>query len=51
MLRYIVEHGAQVFQVENQQSALVGNAEHDVQYAILCLVQVEQTTEQLWTHL
>ena len=51
MLRYIVEHGAQVFQVENQQSALIGNAEHDVQHAILRLIQVEQTTEQLRTHL
>ena len=51
MLRYPVEHRAQVLQVVEQHTALVGDAEHDVQYTVLRLVQLEQTTEQLRTHL
>ena len=51
MLRYPVEHGTQVLQVYQEQTALVGNAKHDVQHTVLRLVQLHQSTEQLWTHL
>ena len=42
IFRDIVEHLTQILQIENQQSALVGNTEHDVQYTVLCLVQLQK---------
>ena len=51
VLRHVVEHRPQVLQVENQQAALVGHAEHDVQHAVLRLVQSQQTRQQLRSHL
>ena len=51
MLRHPVEGHAQVLQVEDKQSALVGNAEHNVENAVLRLVQLEQATQQLRSHL
>ena len=51
VLRNPVEHGAQVLQVVNQQAALVGNAEHNVEHAVLRLVQLQQTRQQLRAHL
>ena len=42
ILCHIVEHLTQILQIENQQSALVGNTEHDVQYTVLCLVQLQK---------
>ena len=51
VLRHIVEHGAQVFQVEDEQATVVGYAEGDVQHAVLCLVQLQQAAQQLRPHL
>ena len=51
MFRYPVEHRTQVLQVDQQQPTLIGDAEHDVQYTVLCLVELHQTTQQLRTHL
>ena len=44
------EHRAQVLQVEQQQSLLVGDAERDVQHAFLDIVQVHQPRQQQRTH-
>ena len=51
MLAHIVEHRPQVLHVEQHQTTLVGDAEHDVQHAVLCLIQAHQAREQLWSHL
>ena len=45
------QHGAQVFEVEQQQPAVVGDLEHDGQHAGLRLVQGQQAGEQLRAHL
>ena len=51
MLCHIVEHGAQVFQVEDEQSAVVGYTKHDMQHTVLSLIELEQSGEQLRSHL
>ena len=51
VLRHPVEHGAQILQIIEQQTALVGNAEHDIEDTILRLVQLEKTGKQLRSHL
>ena len=51
VLRDPVEHGAQVFQVVNEQATIVGYAEYNVQHAVLRLVELHQTRQQLWSHL
>ena len=39
VLRHIVEHRTEIFQVEDLQATLIGDAEDDVQHTILRLVQ------------
>ena len=51
MLRHPVEHRAEIFEVDEQQTAFVSDAEHDVQHTVLCLVELHQTREQLRSHL
>ena len=56
VLRHVVEHRAQVFQVEQQHVRIllckvVGNAEDDVEHAVLRLVQSHQSRQQLRSHL
>ena len=41
MLGHIVEHGAEILHVEDEQAAFVGNTEHDVEHAVLCLVKTQ----------
>ena len=42
----VLQHGLQVFQIEQQQPLFVGDFEHDAQDAVLRLVQIQQATEQ-----
>ena len=51
MLRNPVEHRAQVLDIVNEHATLVGNAEHNVQHAVLRLVQSHQARQELRTHL
>jgi hypothetical protein len=41
VVAHVLQHGAQVFQVQQQQAVVVGDLEHQVQHAGLGLVQVE----------
>jgi len=50
VFRNVVEHGAQVLQVVDEQAAFVGNAEHDVDDAGLRVVQVEQAGQKVGAH-
>ena len=40
------EQGAQVFEIEQQQAAVVGELEHDVEHAALGVVELEHAREQ-----
>ncbi len=42
----IAEHGAQILEVEQQQALLVGDAEGDVEHALLHVVEVHQARQQ-----
>ena len=42
---YLSQHGAEVLHVDEQESALVGNSEHDIKNAVLCFVQLHQSGE------
>ena len=42
---------SEVLEVDEQQTAFVSDAEHDVQHTVLCLVELHQTREQLRSHL
>ena len=46
----VLQHRAQIFQIEQQQPALIGDLENHVEHAFLRVVQVEQTTEQQRPH-
>ena len=46
----VLDHGAQVFQVEQHQSLIVGNLEHQLQHATLRVVEVEQAREEQRPH-
>ncbi|MBV6413429.1 MAG: hypothetical protein OMOMHJEC_01242 [Xanthomonadales bacterium] len=46
VLRHVVQHGAQIRKVQQQQAFLVGHPEHDVQHARLHLVQFHQARQQ-----
>ena len=46
----VLEHRAQVLEIEQQQAVVVGHAEDDVQNAGLDLGQAEETTEERGTH-
>ena len=41
MLCHVVEHGAQVLEVEDEQSAVICYTEHDVQHTVLSLVKLQ----------
>ena len=45
------EHRAQVLQVEQQQALLVGDAEGDVEHALLDVVEIHQARQQQRAHL
>src|SRR5690606_38080583 len=44
------QHRLEVWQVEQQQTFIVGMAEHDVQHAFLRFVQVQQASEKQRPH-
>ncbi len=46
----VLDHGAQVLEVEQQQALVVGDLEDELQHAALGIVQVEQAGEQQRTH-
>ncbi|MDF3011665.1 MAG: hypothetical protein K0S03_2461 [Burkholderiales bacterium] len=46
----MLQHGAQVLGVEQQQAGVVGDLEHEVEYALLRVVQAEQAREQERAH-
>ena len=46
IVRDVLQHRAQILQIEKQQSVLVGNLENHVEYAFLRVVQLEQAPEQ-----
>jgi hypothetical protein len=46
----MLQHGAQVFQVQQQQAVVVGDLEHQVEHARLGLVQVEHAAQQQRAH-
>ena len=50
MLGEVFQRGAQVREVHQQQSFVVGELEHHVHHAFLGLVQVEQAGEQCGPH-
>ena len=50
MLGGVVEHGAQIFQVDKQKLLVVGNAENNVEHAFLHFCQAEQAGEQGGAH-
>ena len=50
VLRGKVEHGAQILEVEQQQALVVGASEHDLEHALLGIVEFEQAAEQMRTH-
>ena len=50
VLAHVGQHGAQVFQVEQQQAVVVGNFEHQVEHASLRVVQVQHARQQQRAH-
>ena len=50
VLRHEGQHGAQVFQVEQGQALLVGDAEDDIEHAFLDLVELEDARQQQRPH-
>jgi hypothetical protein len=46
----VLDHGAQVLEVEQQQALVVGDLEHQLQHAALGFVQVEQAGEEQRAH-
>ncbi len=51
MLGDVAEHRAQVLEVEQQQPLLVGDAEGDIEHALLRLVEIQQPRQQQRPHL
>ena len=47
----VLQHRTQVLEVDNHQPAFIGDAEDDVEHAVLGIVETEQTGEQLRSHL
>jgi hypothetical protein len=47
----ILQHSAQILEVEDQQALLVGNAEDDVEHAFLRVVELEQLRDEKGSHL
>ena len=50
VVTHILQQGAQIFHVQQQQAVVVGNAKHDVEHASLRVVQVEHARQQQGTH-
>ena len=50
VIRDVLQHRAQVLEVEEEQPIFVGYFENDVEYAFLCVVQLEQAPKQQWPH-
>lgn len=42
----VLGHGAQIFEVQQQQTLVIGDAENNLQYAALHLIQVQQSRQQ-----
>ena len=51
VLSHPVEHGAEVLQVEEEQAALIGYFEHDVEHPVLRLIELHEARQQLRSHL
>ena len=51
VLGQIAEHRAQILQIEQQQALLVGDAEGDVEHALLHVVEVHHARQQQRPHL
>ena len=51
MLGHVVEHRAQVLDVEDKEASFIGNAEYDVEHAVLGFVEAHEAREELRTHL
>ena len=50
VVAHVLQHGPQVFQVQQQQAVVVGNLEHQVQHAQLGLVEIEHAPQQQRAH-
>jgi hypothetical protein len=50
VLADVLDHGAQILEVEQQQALVVGDLEHQLQHAGLGVVEVEQAGEQQRPH-
>ena len=50
VVAHVLEHGAQVFGVEQEQAAVVGNLEDDAQHARLRVVQAQHAAQQQRPH-
>src|SRR5262249_14145346 len=51
MIRDIGEHGAQIFEVEDRQPLLIGNAEANIEHALLTAVELNDPRHQYRPHL
>jgi hypothetical protein len=50
VVAHVLQHGAQVLQVQQQQAVVVGDLEHQVQHAGLGLVEVQHAAQQQRAH-
>ena len=50
MLGGVVEHGTQVLEIDQEQLLVIGDAEHDVQHALLHLGELKQARKHGGTH-
>ena len=50
VVAHILQHGPQVFQVEQQHAAVVGDFEHQVQHTFLGVVQIEHAPQEQRAH-
>src|SRR5438045_8763717 len=50
VVRNVLQHRAQVLEIEKQQAIVVRDLEHHVEHAFLRVVQFEQAPEEKWTH-
>ena len=50
VVAHVLQHGAQVLEVEQQQAVVVGDLEHQAEHAVLRFVQAEHAAEQQRAH-
>ena len=50
MIGHQRQHRAQIFQIEQQQALLIGDAERDIEHAFLHLVEIHQPRQQQRAH-